>query len=295
MRILSLIPSATEIVYALGLGDDLVGVTEECDFPPEVRAKPSVSAPVVAASPAGEIDATVKEAVAAGRALYDLDTDLVRDLRPDLILAQDICRVCAVPSGDVEQALALLGTTAEVLSLDPRDLDGVLESIRAVAAHAGAGAAGDALVDSLAGRLGAVSAAVEDADGMPRTVCVEWPDPIFVGGNWVPDMVTAAGGVPVVARSGEPSFEMKWEELLAGGPEVIMHMPCGYDLAGSIAQSASLVDRLERDGCQLWAVDSTAYFSRPGPRLVDGIEILAHILHPDAVPPPPAGRAERLR
>lgn len=292
MRILSLIPSATEIVFALGLDDDLVGVTEECDFPVGARSKPSVSAPVVPAGSAGDIDATVKDAVAEGRPLYDLDVGLVRELRPDLILAQDICRVCAVPSGDVADALAHLGTEAEVLSLDPRDLEGVFDSIRLVAERAGRASAGGDLVGVLEARVVEVRRAVEHAQPSPRTVCLEWSDPPFVAGNWIPEMVAAAGGTPAIGRAGEPSFEISWQDVADNEPDVIVHMPCGYDLDGSIAQSAPLPAGAARE---VWVVDSTAYFSRPGPRLVDGIEILAHILHPELVAPPPTGRAERLR
>jgi iron complex transport system substrate-binding protein len=293
-RIISLLPSATEIVYALGLSDQLVGVTLECDFPPAARNKPSVSAPVLAAGEPAAIDREVRERVAEGRPLYDLDIDLVQSLRPDLVLAQDLCKVCAVPSGDVAAALATLGLDCEVLSLDPPDLAAVLDSLCQVAAAAGDAAAGEELSSSLARRLAEVSAAVGDA-APRRVVCLEWAAPPFVGGRWVPDMVAAAGGLDVLGTSGSPSYQATWDEVLAAEPDVVAFMPCGYDLDGTVGQGPALLASLgPQCGAEIWALDATSYFSRPGPRLIDGVELLAQLLHPQALPAPAADRAARI-
>jgi iron complex transport system substrate-binding protein len=295
MRIVSLLPSATEIVYALGLEDLLVGVTAECDHPPAARSKPSVSAPVVGGGTAEEIDRAVRERVAAGLPLYDLDTDLVRALEPDLVLAQDLCRVCAVPSGDVTAALDRLGVACAVLSLDPADIAGVLDSLWQVASAAGRPEAAAATVAGLVARIDEVAVAVA---GRPqrRVACLEWASPPFVAGHWVPEMVAAAGGTDALGEAGVPSVQSTWEDVEEADPDVVVFMPCGYDLAGAVAEAPAVLDRVGRDGRgrEIWAVDATAYFSRPGPRLVDGVELLAHLLHPGAVAAAPAGRAERL-
>jgi iron complex transport system substrate-binding protein len=295
MRVVSLLPSATEIVYFLGLDDLLVGVTAECDHPPAARAKPSVSSPVVPSGTAEEIDRAVRERVAAGLPLYDLDTDLVRSLRPDLVLAQDLCRVCAVPSGDVAAALERLGVACDVLSLDPPDLAGVLDSLADVAAAAGRPGAADEPLARLIARIEAVAAIV--AGRPPRRVaCLEWAAPPFVAGHWVPEMVAAAGGTDVLGAVGSPSLQSTWEDVVQAAADVVVFMPCGYDLAGAVAEAPAVLDHLlcEAGPPEIWAVDATSYFSRPGPRLVDGVELLAAVLHPGTMAEPPAGRAERL-
>jgi iron complex transport system substrate-binding protein len=314
MRIVSLLPSATEIVYELGLEDQLVGVTAECDFPPAARHKPVVSTPAIASLPGmagsgapspGEIDAAVRVEMSATRPLYSLDTARIRQLQPDLVIAQDLCRVCAVPSGDVTAALDQLGLSCAVLSLDPQDLAGVLSSIAELAAAAGVPARGDEAVARLSERINAVSAALAGRSGgpaggdggVPRVVALEWPDPPFVGGHWVPDMVTTAGGEPLLVRSGERSQEVTWDEILAGEPDAVVFMPCGYDLEGAVDQAPLVLAGLSGGAsrpCAVFAVDATSYFSRPGPRLVEGIELLAAILHPQAVGEPPAGRGLRV-
>jgi iron complex transport system substrate-binding protein len=294
LRIVSLLPSATEIVYALGLSDQLVGVTFECDFPPAARDKPSVSSPVLAGGAPEAIDREVRERVAEGRPLYDLDIDLVQSLRPDLLLAQDLCKVCAVPSGDVAAALATLGLDCEVLSLDPPDLLGVLDSLRQVAAAAGDPAAGEELASSLARRLAEVTTAVGGARPR-RVVCLEWAAPPFAGGHWVPDMVAAAGGLDVLGTSGSPSYQATWDEVRALDPDLVVFMPCGYDLDGAVEQAPALLASLGPEcGGEIWAVDATSFFSRPGPRLVDGVELLAQLLHPQVMAAPAADRAARI-
>jgi iron complex transport system substrate-binding protein len=295
MRIVSLLPSATEIVYALGLAGDLVGVTHECDWPPEARDKRVVSHSALpsGAQPA-EIDRLVSASVGEGEPIYRLDDEEIRALRPDLVLSQDLCAVCAVPSGHVQAALDVLGCQAEVVSLDPSSLDDVLDCIMQVAKATGTEAKGQALTDGLRRRLGAVRAATAGLD-RPGTFALEWGDPPFNGGHWVPEMIEMAGGQPLLASEGTPSVRMTWEEIAQAGPEVVVFMPCGYDLDAATEEGRGLLERSELAGSRLFAVDASAYFSRPGPRLVDGVEILASALHPDEVPPPPARALARLR
>ena len=287
MRIVSLLPSATEIVYALGLGGDLVGVTFECDEPPAARTDKTV---VVAGrdtsgmSPA-EIDSYVRTQLKAGADLYTLQAQALARLEPELILTQDLCRVCAIPSGHVEDALDYLGCHAEVLSLDPHSLPDVLASILTIGQAAGAPDRAADLVAGLQARLDRVAAAVAGRRRR-RVAVIEWVDPPFTAGPWIPDLVCAAGGQPVAARPGERSVSSTWADIAAASPEVAIVAPCGYHLAGA-AEQAELVAG-ELPGVPVWAIDADGLVVRPGPRLVDGVEAIAAILHPDAVPPPPA-------
>jgi iron complex transport system substrate-binding protein len=295
MRILSLLPSATEIVYALGLEDDLVGVTHECDWPPAARAKRSVSFSSLppAAEPA-EVDRLVSASIDGGEPIYRLDNDAVRELRPDLVLTQDLCAVCAVPSGHVNDALELLGCRAEVLSMDPSSLGEVLDCVLRVGTVTGTERTATDLVDGLRARLRAVSDAVAGSE-RPRTFALEWSDPPFNGGHWVPEMIELAGGEPVLASPGTPSVRVSWDQIVSASPQVVVFMPCGYDLDGAIAEAGALLDRPEISDAAFFAVDASSYFSRPGPRLVDGVEILASALHPGIAPESPAGTVRRLR
>ncbi len=296
MRILSLLPSATEIVYALGLEDDLVGVTHECDFPAAARTKRSVSfsALPTEADPA-EIDRLVSASIGGGEPIYRLDNEAVRELRPDLVLTQDLCAVCAVPSGHVNDALELLGCRAEVLSMDPSSLGDVLDCLVRVGTATGTEHAATALVDSLRDRLQAVRDAVAGR-ARPRTFALEWSDPPFNGGHWVPEMIELAGGEAVLPSRGTPSVRVSWEQIVTASPAVVVFMPCGYDLDAAAAEATSLLGRSELAGVEaFFAVDASAYFSRPGPRLVDGVEILASALHPQVVPESPPGTVRRLR
>jgi iron complex transport system substrate-binding protein len=306
VRILSLLPSATEIVFALGLEDALVGVTAECDYPPAAGDKVVVSFPMVGttsnttvlsgdAASAAQVDGAVADAVASGQPLYRLDEDAIRTLQPDLILAQDLCRVCAVPSGDVTAALDRLGCTSTVLSLDPSTLDDVIGAVTVVAEAALVPGRGRDLVASLRRRLDAVRHLVSGA-ARRRVLELEWSDPPYLGGHWVPEMVTAAGGTVLLARPAEPSPRVRWKDVAAATPEVVVFAPCGYGLAEAVAEGAELLARRELAGAgEVWALDGSAYFSRPGPRVVDGVEALAWVLHPHLAPPPPPGRAQRLR
>lgn len=285
VRIVSLLPSATEMVYALGLEDDLVGVTHECDWPPAARSKRVVSTSALppAATPA-EVDQLVSASLGEGAPIYRLDGEAVRELRPDLVLTQDLCAVCAVPSGHVNEALDVLGCHAEVLSMDPSSLDEVLEAVQHVGDATGTGVRARQLIDEARRRLRAVEEAVSGR-ARPRTFALEWSDPPFNGGHWVPEMIERAGGEPVLGNPGVDSVRVGWDEIERADPEVVVFMPCGYGVEQAAAEARPLLDRPEMANVRtLLAVDATSYFSRPGPRLVDGVEILASALHPDAVP-----------
>ncbi|MBL7259120.1 ABC transporter substrate-binding protein [Paractinoplanes lichenicola] len=281
MRLVSLLPSATEIVYALGLGDQLVGVTFECDEPPSARQEKTV---VVGGKDTrgmdpGEIDAYVRGRLAEGGDLYTLHADALAGLAPDLILTQDLCRVCALPSGHVTDALDHLGCRAEVVSLDPYSLDEVLESIEAVGAAARVPERASTLVAGLRARLAEVAAAVAHRK-RPRVAIVEWVDPPFSAGHWVPDLVTAAGGEPVAANGGKRSVETTYATLAAAEPEIVLVTPCGFHLEGAVEQARVVAPHFP--GAQVWALDADGLIVRPGPRLVDGVEAIAAILHPEA-------------
>ena len=293
MRLVSLLPSATEIVYALGLGDQLVGVTFECDEPASARRDKTVvvgGRDTSGMSPAA-IDAYVRAQFAAGEDLYTLHADALAALAPELILTQDLCRVCALPSGHVEEALDYLGCTAEVVSLDPHSLDDVLATILTVGRHAGALPRAEQLVTALRQRLAAVARRVA-GQRRPAVAVIEWTDPPFTAGHWVPDLVTAAGGQPVAATSGAPSGQTTWEQIRAAGPEVVVVAPCGFHLDGAAAQAEAVARHLP--GIPVWAIDADGLVVRPGPRLVDGIEALAAVLHPGAAGTAPAGRIRRV-
>ncbi|OJF11517.1 ABC transporter substrate-binding protein [Couchioplanes caeruleus] len=293
MRLVSLLPSATEIVYALGLGADLVGVTFECDEPPSARTEKTVvvgGRDTRGMTPA-EIDGYVKSQMAAGADLYTLHAGALAGLDPDLILTQDLCRVCALPSGQVSGALDHLGCRADVVSLDPYTLDEVLATFTEVGERAGVPERAAALVASLRGRLDAVAAAVAGRP-RPRVAVVEWVDPPFTAGHWVPDLIAAAGGEPVAARPGRKSVETTWAELAAARPDVVLVTPCGFHLDGAVAQAAAVVPHFPE--ARVWAIDGDALVVRPGPRVVDGVEAIAAILHPDAVPAAPEGAVARV-
>ena len=296
MRIVSLLPSATEIVFALGCGADLVGVTFECDYPPEARSRRVVS---TSALPEGltpaEIDAVVTERIAAGEDLYRLDRDALSDLDADLVLTQDLCAVCAVDVSEVDDALAYLGCTAEVLTLDPRSVSQVLASIVAVGAQLGVAETAQSLVDGLQARLDGLGRALAAAP-RPPVLVLEWTDPPFTAGHWVPDLVTAGGGRAVLAHPGQDSQRIDWGAVRSAPAEVVLVSPCGYHLDASAELGSALVERgAVPDGAAVWAVDADSYFVRPGPRVVDGAEIVAGILHPDVVGAPDPATARRLR
>lgn len=287
MRIASLVPSATEMLFALGLGGDVVGVTHECDFPPEAASLPHLTATVLPEGlGAGEIDAAVKEVVGEGRALYSLDEELMAKLAPELIVTQAVCEVCAVSYEDVVAVAARLPGRPRVLQQDPSTLAEVLEDVTRLGGAAGIGERAAEVRAGLEARLERVRAAVEGAT-RPRVLALEWLDPPFLGGHWVPEMIEIAGGVDVAGEAGRKSPQVAWEQLRALDPEAIVAMPCGWYLDDSRAQALEHRERLGALGAdRLFAVDAASTFSRPGPRLVDGVELLAHLFHPDRVEPP---------
>jgi iron complex transport system substrate-binding protein len=294
MRIASLVPSATEMLFALGLGDDVVAVTHECDYPPAARGLPQLTRTVLRDGlDAGQIDAAVKATVAEGRALYELDEGLLAQLAPDLIVTQAVCEVCAVSFEDVTEVAARLESEPRVLQQDPSTLGEMLEDVLRLGEAAGVAAAGCAkaghdLRGELEGRLASARAAVAAAVA-PRVIALEWLDPPFVGGHWVPEMISIAGGEDVAGPPGLPSPEVSWGELTGLSPDVVVAMPCGWHLDDSREQTLRHWDRVESLGAdRVFAVDAASTFSRPGPRLVDGVEMLAHLLHPDLLDPPGA-------
>jgi iron complex transport system substrate-binding protein len=282
VKIVSLLPSATEIVFALGLGEQLRGVSFECDFPARARSVPIVSGtslPTDGSLSAPEIDAAVSARVAAGESIYTLDDARIRAIDPDVILAQDLCQVCAVPSGAVEEALDVIGCHALVVSLDPGRLNEVIDCIGMVGDVTGTSAGAEVLMETLRGRVDAVRRRVLGRD-RPRVLVLEWSDPPFNAGHWVPDQVEAAGGEPVLAEAGARSRRLTWEEISAAEIDVTVFMPCGFDLAGAVEQAPALLARPEAAKFgRIIAVDANAYFSRPGPRVVDGVELLERVLH----------------
>ncbi len=292
MRIASLVPSATEALYALGLGERVVGVTHECDFPPAATTLPRLTRSVIPAGlPAGEIDARVRELVGAGQALYELDEAALSDLDPDLIVTQAVCEVCAVSYDDVRAVAGRLPSRPEVLSLDPSRLGEVLADLERLAVDAGEAGAGTALRGRLDARLDRVRAAVAGRP-RPRVAALEWLDPPYAAGHWVPEMVAAAGGAEVLGAPGDRSRVVSWEEIAAAEPEVVVVMPCGLDAAAAADEAERHRDELAALGAdRILAVDAAASFSRPGPRLVDGVELLASLLHPGAIAAPPDGAA----
>ena len=293
MRVVSLLPSATEIVYALGLGDQLAAVTFECDEPACARQDKTVvvGGPDTSAMSPAEIDAYVREQLAAGKDLYTLDAGALAALSPELILTQDLCRVCALPAGHAAEALDYLGCTAEVLTLDPHSLDEVLETILIVGRHTGAVQQARLVVGSLRQRLADVSDRIA-GQRRPAAAMIEWVDPPFTAGHWVPDLVTAAGGQPVAACPGGRSAQTSWDEIAAAEPEVVVVAPCGFNLDAAAAQAETVAARLP--GVPVWAIDANGIVVRPGPRLVDGVEALAAILHPGRAAAVPAGRTRRI-
>lgn len=297
MRIVSLLPSTTEILFAVGAGDQVVGVTFECDTPAEARECTVVSTTAIpeGLSSPKEIDEFVSRAMAAGVDLYHLDAGALAGLDADLVVTQDLCAVCAVDVSVVDDALAYLGCRADVLTIDPHTLDEVLASVTTLGAASGTSEGAAALVAELQDRLHAVESLVRDAP-RPRALVLEWTDPAFAPGHWVPEMVTRAGGANALGTAGEKSVRVTWEAVRESAPEVIVCAPCGYDLEGSAALARKAIDDGELPpGIPIWAVDANASFARPGPRLVDGVEALAGILHPDVAQPPRPEMARRLR
>ncbi|HTQ68504.1 MAG TPA: cobalamin-binding protein [Solirubrobacteraceae bacterium] len=290
MRIASLVPHATELLFAIGAGGDVLGVTHECDHPPEVLELDRLTRDVLPAGlSAREIDAAVRERTLNGEAIYELDRDALADLDPELIVTQGLCPVCAVSFEEVEEIARTLPSDPRVVALDPKTLGETLGDVRTLGEATGHEEAADELLDSAADRIDAVRSAVEGAS-RPRVLAVEWLDPVFVAGHWTPQLIELAGGEDVLGLAGEPSQEVDWEVLRAARADVVVVMPCGYDAPRALEEALAHRQQLAGLGAgRVVAVDAAAYFSRPGPRLIDGLELLAHILHPERVPDPPAG------
>jgi iron complex transport system substrate-binding protein len=288
MRIVSLVPHATELLFALGLGDDVVAVTHECDFPRDVLTLPHVTRDVLPPGlSAAQIDAAVRERTAQGEAIYELDERRLGELEPDLIVTQGLCAVCAVSYDDVVKVAERIPTTPRVISLDPKTLGEAMGDIRTIAQATGARDAALDLVTRQRARIDAVRRAVKGADAV-SVAAIEWLDPVFVAGHWTPQIIELAGGTDVLGFAGEHSEQSTWEAVAAARPEVVVVMPCGYDAERSREEALRYADELRGVGARrVVAVDAAAYFSRPGPRLVDGLELMGHILHPDRVPDAP--------
>jgi iron complex transport system substrate-binding protein len=289
VRIVSLVPHATELLFALGLGDDVVGVTHECDYPEAARDILPVTRDVLPEGlSAAEIDAAVRERTANGDAIYMLDEELVRELEPDLIVTQALCHVCAVSHDEVQALAVTLPEPPRVIALDPKTYGETLGDVRTIAQATGAKDAALDLIARTARRADIIRLAVRDAP-RPRVAALEWLDPVFVAGHWTPQLIEMAGGEDVCGLPGEPSARSTWELVAAAQPDVVVVMPCGYDAARGLVEAEEHAGRLRTLGARrVVAVDASSYFSRPGPRLVDGLELLAHILHPDRVPSAPA-------
>ncbi len=294
MRIASLVPSATEMLFALGLGDRVAAVTHECDYPPGAEQLPHLTRSVIPEGlGAAEIDAAVRERTGRGEALYELDARTLEELDVDLIVTQAVCEVCAVSFDDVQAVAERLPTQPEVISLDPSTLGEVLADVPRLASAAGADEAGEQLALESAERIAAVERAVEGAP-RPRVAALEWLDPVFIGGHWVPQMIELAGGEDLLGQPGEKSRTVEWAEVEATRPDVVVSMPCGLYAEEAAAETMRHRERLAALGARVIAVDAAAYFSRPGPRLVEGVELLGHLLHPDRVPAPPTRRSIEL-
>ncbi len=288
MRIVSLVPHATELLFALGLADEVVGVTHECDFPPAAADLPHVTSDALAPGlTAAQIDAAVRERTRAGEAIYALDEELLRELEPDLIVTQELCPVCAVSYDEVVAVAERIESCPRVVALDPTTFGETMADVRTIAHATGAKAAALDLIARQRARVDEVRIAVKDAPRVP-VVTLEWLDPVFVGGHWTPQLVEMAGGIDVLGLPGEPSMQLSWAAVAAAQPEVAVVMPCGFDAARALEEAELHAGELRTLGARrVVAIDASATFSRPGPRLVDGLETLAHILHPDAVPEAP--------
>ena len=289
MRIVSLVPHATELLFALGLGEEIVGVTHECDYPEAAREIQPVTYDVLPAGlSAAQIDAAVRERSEQGDSIYELDEELVRELEPDLIVTQALCHVCAVSHDEVQAFAVTLAKPPRVLALDPKTYGETLGDVRTIAQATGAKDAALDLIARTARRADIIRLAVRDCE-RPRVAALEWLDPVFIAGHWTPQLIEMAGGEDALGLAGEPSQQSTWELVAAAQPEVVVVMPCGYDAARGVVEAEDHARELRATGARrVVAVDASSYYSRPGPRLIDGLELMAHILHPDRVPSAPA-------
>lgn len=290
MRIVSLVPHATELLFALGLGPEVVAVTHECDYPPAASALKQVTRDVLPVGlSAAAIDAAVRERTQNGQAIYELDEHALEKLEPDLIITQALCPVCAVSYEDVRALARKLPSEPTVISLDPHTFGETLGDVRTVAEATGHRERGVDLIGEIAARVDRVKLSVRERQ-RPRVAALEWLDPVYVAGHWTPQLIELAGGEDVLGLPGEHSIPVSWEAVAAAAPEIVVAMPCGYDAPRAHLEALEHAERLTALGARhVVAVNASAYFSRPGPRLIDGLELLAHILHPEQVPETPAG------
>jgi iron complex transport system substrate-binding protein len=288
MRIVSLVPSATEMLFALGLGEDIVAVTHECDYPQAAQALPKVTRDVLPSGlTAAEIDAAVRERTLGGGSIYELDAPLLRRLEPDLIVTQSLCSVCAVSADDVRAIAQEMATQPRVISLDPHTVGEVLGDARTLAKVTDTKAAAVELIREASARVDRIRLAVRDAR-RPRVAALEWLDPPFAAGHWTPQLIEYAGGEDVLGFPGESSEQRTWADVVAARPEIVIVMPCGYDAEIAHREAEMHRDELAAIGAgRIVAVNAAAYFSRPGPRIIDGLELLAAIIHPELVPEGP--------
>jgi iron complex transport system substrate-binding protein len=295
MRIVSLVPSATEMLFALGLGDEVVAVTHECDYPPATVNLPRITRDILPADlTTAEIDTAVKQRTLNGEAIYELDTEALHELQPDLIVTQELCKVCAVSIDDVRAIAEEVDSQPIVVSLDPHTLGEVLGDARTLAQFTDSKDEAVDLIRESSDRIDRIRVLVRTAEHRPAVVALEWLDPPYAAGHWTPQMIEYAGGEDVLGFAGEHSEETSWEAVAASEPEVVLVMPCGFDAEIAHREAEMHRDQLAALGAaRVVAVDASADFSRPGPRLVDGLELLAHVLHPDLVPESPewAGKA----
>jgi iron complex transport system substrate-binding protein len=294
VRIVSLVPSATEVICELGLGSDLVGVSHECDFPPPVRELPKVTRPLIPRNASSrEIDALVREQLGTQRDLYSLDASVLESLRPDLIVTQTLCNVCAVGEDKVRAAVCGLPNTPQVINLAPTRLGDLFDGFRALGDATGVGERVNDVFARLRGRIELVEERTRHIAHRPRVVMLEWIDPPFCAGHWTPELVHLAGGLELIGQAGQPSRTVHWDEIVRADPEVLFVACCGFDAQRTRQELPILAARpgfarlaAARAGRMYW-FDGSAYFNRPGPRLVDSLEILAHALHPTIHPAPP--------
>jgi iron complex transport system substrate-binding protein len=288
-RIVSFLPSATEMACALGLSDQLLGITHECDYPPQIMGKPVVVRgvlPIESMSQA-EIDVAVTQRLRDGLSLYRVEEALMQDIAPDLILTQDLCQVCAPSGNEISQLLTSLPSKPQVLWLTPRNIEEIFGNLRELGEATGRSEAAEALIADGRARLARVEAATRALVSRPRVFCLEWMDPVYCCGHWVPEMVRIAGGFDKIGREGTDSVRVPWKDVVEWKPEVLVVMPCGFDLEKTVNEAQRLTaypgwsDLPAVRDRRVYAVDANSYFARPGPRVVEGTELLAHLLHPD--------------
>jgi iron complex transport system substrate-binding protein len=294
VRIVSLVPHATELLFALGLGDDVVGVTHECDHPQGARTLPKITADRLPSGlSAAEIDAAVRERTERGEAIYTLDEAQLAKLKPDLIVTQELCPVCAVSHAEVVAVAERIESCPKVIALDPKTLGESMGDIRTIAQATNSRDAALDLVARQRARIDKIRVATSKAEYKPTVVAIEWFDPVYVAGHWTPQLIELAGGIDMLGMPGEPSERSDWDSVRAAQPEVVVCIPCGYDAQRSLLEAESFATELRSIGAKrVVALDASGYFSRPGPRLVDGLETLAHALHPELMPPGPGAVLE---